>query len=137
MARTVQASIEGDPMTEILVCQLESSVKPSQNRRVEPRVNQRIPVEVCGFNRHGRYFSEKTFTVEVSDGGCRLRLRTEVEAQSIVAVRLILRRMGREIETRPSLFQVNWLQVQPNGWTLGVSKLQTGTMLLTDVPAAE
>lgn len=124
-------------MTETLVGQLEPSIKPNQNKRREPRAIQRIPVEVCGFNRHGRYFSEKTFTIEVSDAGCRLRLRTEVEAQSIVAVRLIRRRMGREIDTPPSLFQVHWLEVQPNGWTLGVSKLQAGGIWPTDTSESE
>jgi hypothetical protein len=72
---------------------------------------------------------EKTSTLGISDGGCRFRLRNEVEKGSVVAIRLINRRHGREADTCPILFNVfnvNWFQAQPNAWTMGVSKLQAG-----------
>jgi hypothetical protein len=113
-------------MTETLTSLEELAIEPQSERRHQPRVNFKYPIEVCGFSRHGRYFTEKTFTLDISDGGCRFRLRNEVEKGSVVAIRLINRRHGREADTRPILFNVNWFQAQPNAWTMGVSKLQAG-----------
>lgn len=81
-------------------------------------------VEVCGFNRYGRFFTERTLTSDISDGGCRLSLRVEVEKDSVVALRAIERRNGCELDSRPVLFLVERTVPQPSGWTLGVSKLQ-------------
>jgi hypothetical protein len=94
----------------------------------EPHREQRIAsafrVEVCGFNRYGRFFTERTLTSNISDGGCQLSLRVEVEKDSIVALRVIERRNGCELDSRPVLFQVERMVPQAAGWTLGVSKLQ-------------
>lgn len=94
----------------------------------EPRREQRIAsafrIEVCGFNRYGRFFTERTLTSNISDGGCQLSLRAEVEKDSVVALRVIERRNGCELDSRPVLFRVERIVSQAAGWTLGVSKLQ-------------
>jgi hypothetical protein len=94
----------------------------------EPRREQRIAsifrIEVCGFNRYGRFFTERTLTSNISDGGCQLSLRVEVEKNSVVALRVIKHRNGCELDSRPVLFQVERMVQQASGWTLGVSKLQ-------------
>jgi hypothetical protein len=94
----------------------------------EPRREQRIAsafrIEVCGFNRYGRFFTERTLTSNISDGGCQLSLRAEVEKDSVVALRVIERRNGCELDSRPVLFQVERMVPHEVGWTLGVSKLQ-------------
>jgi hypothetical protein len=94
----------------------------------EPRCEQRIAsvlrIEVCGFNRFGRFFTERTLTSNISDGGCQLSLRVEVEKNSVVALRVIKHRNGCELDSRPVLFQVERMVPQASGWTLGVSKLQ-------------
>ena len=105
----------------------ESESQATEHTR-EPRREQRIAsafrVEVCGFNRYGRFFTERTLTSNISDGGCQLSLHAEVEKDSIVALRVIERRNGCELHSRPVLFQVERLVPQASGWTLGVSKLQ-------------
>lgn len=113
-------------MTETETIQLAAGVSAVRDKRGEPRAHLKVRIEVSGFNRYGRYFSEKTSTVDVSDGGCRFDLRTEVDEKSVIAIRLIEIKYGRELNTRPWLFQINWLQAQPRGWTLGASKLQPG-----------
>src|ERR1700719_1187497 len=94
----------------------------------EPRREQRIAsafrIEVCGFNRYGRFFTERTLTSNISDGGCQLSLRVEVEKDSVVALRVIEHRNGCELDSRPVLFQVERMVLQASGWTLGVSRLQ-------------
>ncbi len=105
----------------------ESEAQAPESIR-QPRREQRIAsafrVEVCGFNRYGRFFTERTLTSNISDGGCQLSLHVEVEKDSIVALRVIERRNGCELDSSPVLFQVERMVPQPSGWTLGVSKLQ-------------
>jgi hypothetical protein len=124
-------------MTEILTNWKEVTAEQKCERRRQARVNLRYPIEVSGFNLHGRYFTERTFTVDVSDGGCKFPLAIEVEKESVVAIRVITRRHGQETDTRPVLFHVNWVQAEPNAWTLGVSKLQAGAAWCSSIPPDE
>jgi hypothetical protein len=96
---------------------------PRELRR-ELRIASAFRIEVCGFNRYGRYFTERTLTSNISDGGCQLSLRVEVEKNSVVALRVIEHRNGCELDSRPVLFQVERMVSHASGWTLGVSKLQ-------------
>ena len=118
--------IAGENVTETLTNWDELSAETKNERRRQPRVAVKYPIEVCGFSRYGRYFTERTFTMDVSDGGRRLRLRHEVEKGSVVAIRVITRRHGQESDARPVLFHVNWFLPMTTNWTLGVSKLQSG-----------
>jgi PilZ domain len=127
----------GDDMTTTLADWDELKIDANRERRQEPRSIRKVPIEVCGFNRHGRFFSEKTTTFDVSDGGCRFLLRTDVEKESVVAIRVITRRNGQETDSRPVLFQVNWSKELPDGFTLGASKLQPGAMWAADLSATE
>jgi PilZ domain-containing protein len=124
----VLSGMVGDEMTTTQAEWEELKIDTHRGRRQQPRTAAKIPIEVCGFSRHGRFFSEKTATSDVSIGGCRFDLRTDVEKESVVAIRVIKRRDGHEIDSRPILFQVNWFQVQHDGYTLGASKLQPGTL---------
>jgi len=124
-------------MTETLTNWAELSTETKNERRRQPRIAVKYPIEVCGFSRHGRYFTERTFTMDVSDGGCRLRLRNELEKGSVVAIRMITRKHGRESDVRPVLFHVNWFQAMTTNWTLGVSKLQPGAPWCASMPQEE
>lgn len=124
-------------MTETLTNWGELTTESSRERRHQPRLNVKYPIEVSGFNRCGRYFTESTFTLDVSDGGCKFHLANEVEKGSVVAIRVITRSHGQETDSRPVLFHVNWFQALPNGWILGVSKLQAGAAWCASIPQAE
>jgi hypothetical protein len=103
--------------------ELQATEHPREPRR-ERRITSAFRVEVCGFNRYGRFFTERTLTLNISDGGCQLSLQVEVEKDSILALRVIEHRNGCELNFRPALFQVERMVPQASGWTLGVSKLQ-------------
>lgn len=113
-------------MTNTATCFAE--VHPEEAVR-HPRREQRIAsvfrIEVCGFNRLGRFFTERTLNPNISDSGCQLSLGIEVEKNSVLALRVIKRRNGCEIESHPALFQVERIVSQSRGWTVGVSKLQS------------
>jgi hypothetical protein len=97
--------------------------EPVRQPRREQHIANAFRVEVCGFNRFGRFFTERTLTSNISDGGCQLSLQMEVEEKFVVALRVIERRNGREMDSRPALFQVERIVPQAGRWTLGVSKL--------------
>ncbi len=103
----------------------EATLEANRYPRREQRIASAFRVEVCGFNRHGRFFTERTLTSNISDGGCQFCLRIEVERKSVVALRVIGHVHGCESDSRPTLFQVERIEPQLDGWTLGVSKLQS------------
>jgi PilZ domain len=65
--------------------QLGKSV--TMDRRHEARVPKKLTIEVSGFDRFSRYFTERTETSDVSDSGCQFRLQIDVAAETVVAVR--------------------------------------------------
>lgn len=100
------------------------SLERVRERQRESRRGLSHVIEVCGFDRNGRFFSERTLTCDISDNGCKFDLHTEVESQSVLAIRVINRRHGQEIDSRPVLFQVVRMEPQPGGWTMGASLMQ-------------
>ena len=58
-----------------------------------------LSIEVCGFDRCGRFFTERSETCDISDGGCKFYLRTEVDREAVVALRVIERHDQRGNES--------------------------------------
>ncbi|HXZ13181.1 MAG TPA: hypothetical protein VEG64_12390 [Candidatus Sulfotelmatobacter sp.] len=101
----------------------KTSFEPRALKRESRRTLSR-PIEVSGFDRNGRFFSERTLTFDISDNGCKFNLQTEVDRQSALAIRMIHRRHGLELDSRPVLFEVARMEPQPGGWTMGASLMQ-------------
>jgi len=104
----------------------EVELEAARHPRREQRITSAVRLEVCGFNPYGRFFTERTLTSNISDSGCQLQLRVEVEKKSVVALRVISHLNGCELDARPILFQVERVEPQFGGWSLGLSKLQSG-----------
>jgi hypothetical protein len=103
--------------------QATTTLTESGPQRAE-RFALQLSIEVCGFDRCGRFFTERSETCDVSDGGCKFYLRTEVEREAVVALRIIERYDQRGNGAAPVLFQVANVQRGSNGWTLGALKLR-------------
>jgi hypothetical protein len=88
------------------------------------RIAAQLAIEVCGFDRCGRFFTERSETSNVSVGGCKFYLRTEVEREAVVALRVIERFEQRGNNAAPVLFQVARMERQSSGWILGAWKLR-------------
>lgn len=102
------------------------AVAPPERRR-EWRESRRVPVEVSGFDVRGRFFTERTSTVDVSDSGCRFLLNAELEKNSAVSIRVIRRRNGMMHDDPPVLFRIAWVtQTHPGWpkWTVAGAKMQ-------------
>jgi hypothetical protein len=101
----------------------ELTAEANRDRRREKRITLAFPIEGSGFDRRGQFFSERTVTADVSEGGCRFHLKTEVERGAVVAIKVVSRHTYRPPE-RPLLFKVARVVEEPKGWTLGAVKLQ-------------
>ena len=88
------------------------------------RIASQLPIEICGFDRCGHFFTERSETCNVSVRGCKFYLRTEVEREAIVALRVIERHDQRGNDAAPVLFQVARIEREPSAWALGVWKLR-------------
>jgi hypothetical protein len=97
---------------------------PEPAARRPERIALQFAIEVCGFDRCGRFFTERSETCNVSAGGCKFYLRTEVDREAIVALRVIERFEHGRSNASPVLFQVAHMERESSGWTLGALKLR-------------
>jgi hypothetical protein len=102
---------------------LSTALAEFGSQRAE-RFALQVSIEVCGFDRCGRFFTERSETCDISDGGCKFYLRTEVDREAVVALRVIERYDQRGNGAAPVLFQVANMERGSNGWTLGALKLR-------------
>ncbi len=84
----------------------------------------RFPIEVCGLDGNGRFFTERSEALATSDVECKFRLKTEVAAEAILALRIIYEgRRGGETPG-PILFRAMRREPAATGWTIEARKLQ-------------
>jgi hypothetical protein len=101
------------------------------------RIALQFAIEVCGFDRCGRFFTERSETCNVSVGGCKFYLRTEVDREAVVALRVIERYDQRGYGSAPVLFQVTRIERESSGWSLGVLKLHADDLWPMRPPRAD
>jgi len=92
-------------------------------KRREPRALLTLQIEVSGFNRAGRFFTELTTTHDISDHGCGFGLHTEVNKDSVVGIRVMRQPISESCDARRVLFQVAHVEHKAEGWSLGAAKL--------------
>jgi hypothetical protein len=95
-----------------------SSEVASVDRRRSRREKRAQEVQVRGFDATGRYFSERTTTKDISEGGCRVTLRTAVTIGTIVRV-TILAPAGGSGNGAAAQFEVVWTRQQGSACEIG------------------
>lgn len=109
----------------------ELGIQASQDRRREPRLPLSVAIEVSGLDLEGKFFCERTRTVDVSESGCSFQLKNGVERGSIVAIRVNTTSTKDEVANkRPFLYQVARSEKQSEGWVIGAAKLQRESIWL-------
>ena len=106
-----------------------------EERRSGRRVPLTFPIEVTGLDNSRRLFVERTVTLDVSEAGCRFRLKTPVVSGEVVAIRLLTRLDPDHEASRPLLFEIAWVEQASEGWTAGAKKLQPERMWQVHFPA--
>jgi hypothetical protein len=112
---------------------LHGAGRPKQR---ESRISLHFLIEVCGFDRFGKFFTERSETSNVSRHGCKFSLKTEVAPESVAAIR-VLRSKGPDSPTSPSLFQVAHTEPARNGWHASATTLQPGDVWAVDFAALD
>ncbi len=108
-----------------------------QERRKGKRVPLTFPIEISGFDRTARLFSERTKTTDISEVGCRfLAKKTRLAPGDVVAIKLLSRGDEQSSASKPLLFQIIWVQRELEGWTVGALKLQPENIWHVTFPPA-
>jgi hypothetical protein len=83
-----------------------------------------LRIEVCAFDRFGRFFTEATETADISESGCKFTLRTEIPRDSVIAIRVVNDRNRGMQPAHSILFGAVRIEKTSGGWVVGASKLQ-------------
>jgi hypothetical protein len=104
----------------------ELARQANQDRRKQQRVSLAVPIQVSGLDCHGRFFSERTTTENISESGCRFALRTtQLERGAVVVVHVVSRNQADTKPQKAAFFEVEWCHSQPDDtWYVGALKLQ-------------
>ena len=101
----------------------ELGIEANKDRRREARIPLAIPVEVTGFDIHGKFFCEATKTVDISESGCSFSLKRDLERGGIVAIKVTIKERKKNPE-RPFLYQIARSTAENGHWIVGAAKLQ-------------
>ena len=112
----------------------EVSNEAHADRRRQKRIAIAFPISISGIDESGHFFSEATSTWDISERGCRFRIRRRVEVGEVVAIRVAGRK--RHESDRALLFEVRWVQAEENGWLAGAECLQSSNLWKMAFPPA-
>lgn len=94
-------------------------------RRSEPRLLLRFPIEVSGLDRSRKFFTEQTSSANVAEFSCAFVLHADVEQDSVVAIRSFHWQNSSVMESQPVLFQVARVEEQVEGRIVATVRLQS------------
>ncbi len=98
----------------------------SVDRRRSRREKRAQEVQVRGFDATGRYFSERATTKDISEGGCRVTLRTAVTIGTILRVTILGSASGGSANGAAAQFEVVWTRQQGSSCEVG-ARLMKGS----------
>jgi hypothetical protein len=111
-------------MSETVAYWQEISHETHQDRRKAKRVPLAFPINVCGMDPNGHFFSEDTATHDISEQGCRFHVQRRPQEGDALAIRLMSRDGLPHPENRALLFEVRWVLPDGDGWLVGTFCLQ-------------
>jgi hypothetical protein len=114
----------------------ELSTEASHDRRKEMRILLAFPIEVSGFDTDGKFFTERSVTMDISESGCRFQVKSQIERGGVVALK-VLQRNGSGASDRPLLFKVARVIRENDRWTLGAVKLQPESIWCVAFPSVK
>ena len=113
----------------------EQTSEQRSETRSESRSEVQLAVTVYGFATTGKLFVEPCSTRNVSHSGCCIHLRTQPQADTALALRLL--RWGLSAKGAAQLlYQVVWVQKDGDGWLVGASSLGPADLYSLAFPGA-
>jgi PilZ domain len=137
MAPGVHGSILKGCAMESAVNWEELGIEANKDRRREARIPLAIPVEVTGFDSHGKFFCEATKTVDISESGCSFALKRSLERGGVIAIKVAVKDRKKKTEQRPFLYQVARSTPEGERWIIGAAKLQPESVWYVAFPKTE
>lgn len=98
-------------------------VLASLDRRSEKRIALVFPIRVQGLAPGDGFFSELTFTLDVSENGCRFAAHTRLFRGCVVAI-AVAPREGGDRPGESALYEVAWASRSGEGWEVGARRLE-------------
>lgn len=83
-----------------------------------------IPIEACGFDHRGRFFTERTETLNLSETGCKFHLRKELACDAVLALRVLNDTNDGTPPLRSVLFRIVRTEPSAAEWNVAASQLQ-------------
>jgi hypothetical protein len=123
-----------EPMRKQLAEWQQVGTVTTDDRRREDRVPLALTIEVCGFDRSLRFFTERTETFNISDSGCQFRLRMEVAQEAVVAIRVIRQNGDEDMSSKSALFRVVRVRQETRAILIGAQKLQPHNLWNLGIP---
>jgi PilZ domain-containing protein len=104
--------------------------------RREGRFAMPIPVIVFGFDVAGRVFQELAATRNVSRHGCCIRLLTQPQVDSPIAVRIVPREGPPNPGAPPLTYRYVWSRrVRGGGWEVGAAAFDEADLIRLAFPS--
>lgn len=98
-------------------------VMASLDRRAEKRVPLVFPIRILGLAPGEGFFNELTFTLDVSENGCRFATRIRLFRGCVVAIS-VAPRAGSDAPSEKALYEVVWSSRRDDGWEVGARRLE-------------
>lgn len=106
-----------------------------QTRR-EPRFLIRLEIEVCGVSPDSQPFRVRTFTMDISEWGCRFEMPFGIQRNSIFTVQALKDDKGEPAECTPVMFQaVRTLEFRDH-WEIAAWKMAAEKVWPVELPSA-
>ena len=98
--------------------------QPNHERRRGKRIHLSFHVEVCGV-ANGVPFVDQASASDVSDRGCQIVLSRQLKAGDLLTLRVI-RQIQDDVNDRTFLYQVVWVEICADAWSLGLAAMDGG-----------
>jgi len=104
--------------------------------RREPRFQLRFEIEVCGFGPDSQPFRIRTFTLDVSDWGCRFEMPFGMVPNSVFTVQALKDDKRQEVKCAPVMFQVVRAVELKGRWEVAAWKIAPEKVWPVELPSA-
>ena len=106
-----------------------------QTRR-EPRFRLRFEIEICGFGPDSQPFRVRTFTLDVSEWGCRFEMPFRMEPNSVFSLQALKDDQGQQANCAAVTFQVVRAVEFKSRWEVAAWKIAADKVWPVELPAA-
>jgi hypothetical protein len=103
--------------------------------RREPRFPMRLEIEVCGFGPDSRPFRVRTFTLDISEWGCRFEMPFRIEPNCVFTIRAPKDDKGQPASSSAVMFQAVRALESKGRWEIAAWKIAPEKVWPVEIPS--